>query len=333
MSPTLGRRLCRAALAALLVAIGFDSGRAGNRKGASAPTNTAKKIRVSEFLKELYQHFSQDRVLAIAAGVTFYALLAILPAIAALVSIYGIFADARTIHSTIASMGSMMPGGAIQVIGDQIKHVVSARHSALGLAALGGILVSLWSANSGVKAMFDALNIVLREEEKRSFIRLNATSLAFTLGGLVLALFAAAVVVALPAFLRKLGWSIPHDAINICRWPVVWVCIAIAIALLYRFGPSRNNISWRWISWGSALASLVWLGASMGFSWYAANFGTYNRTYGSLGAVIGFMTWIWISAVIVLVGEELDELVEKTQRPRAPSDKPHPLAASGRAQG
>jgi membrane protein len=285
------------------------------------------------FLTTLYHRISEDRVLAISAGVTFYALLAIFPAIAALVSIYGIFADARTIQSTIASMGSMMPGGAIEVIGDQIKRIVSSRGGTLGLAAFGGILISLWSANSGVKAMFDALNIVLKEKEQRGFVRLNATSLAFTLGGLVVALIAIAVVLAVPAFLNSLGWGPLREIVNFARWPVIWVCAALAIALLYRFGPSRNDIPWRWISWGSALASLVWLGASMAFSWYAANFGTYNKTYGSLGAVIGFMIWIWISAIIVLVGEELNELLEMIQHPHAHPEKPHPLGTPGKAAG
>ncbi|MGH6889864.1 MAG: YihY/virulence factor BrkB family protein [Rhizomicrobium sp.] len=286
-----------------------------------------------QFLKALYRRISQDRVLAISAGVTFYALLAIFPAIAVLVSIYGIFADAKTFHDDIASMGAILPGGAIEIVTAQIRRVASNSHHTLGLAALGGILISLWSANSGVKAMFDALNIVLREQEKRSFIRLNATSLAFAAGGLVVAFVAVAVVLAVPEFLKSLGWSLPQNLVDIARWPVIWVCIALAIALVYRFGPSRNDIPWRWISWGSALASFVWLGASMGFSWYAANFGTYNKTYGSLGAVIGFMTWIWISAIIVLVGEELDELLERMQRPHDRPDKPHPLETPREARG
>ena len=264
--------------------------------------------------------------MAIAAGVTFYALLAIFPAIAAIVSVYGLVADVKTISADIASLGNVLPGGAISVVSEQVKRVASNSHGTLGLAALVGICISIWSANSGVKAMFDALNIVLKEDEKRSFIRLNLTSLAFTVGGLMLVLLAVALVLVAPVLLKYVGLNDRLDwLISIGRWPVLWVGLALVIALLYRFGPSRNDIPWRWISWGSALASLVWLVASMAFSWYAANFGTYNKTYGSLGAVIGFMTWIWISAMIVLVGEELNELFDKLEHPQKQNPKPHPL--------
>ncbi|HEY3777898.1 MAG TPA: YihY/virulence factor BrkB family protein [Rhizomicrobium sp.] len=297
---------------------------------SAARTDEEKKTGALALPKTLYHRFSADRVLAISAGVTFYALLAIFPAIAALVSIYSLFADAKTIHSTIASMGTVLPGGAIQIIGDQLRRLTANSHRALGLAALIGILVSLWSANSGVKAMFDALNIVLKEQEKRSFIRLNAISLAFTIGGLVVALLALVAVVAVPAIIKSNGWPLVRQILDIGRWPVLWACIAVGIALLYRFGPSRNDIPWRWISWGSAFASLLWIGASIGFSWYAANFGTYNKTYGSLGAVVGFMIWIWISAIIVLLGEELNEALERMQRPHRP-ERPHPLGVPGKA--
>jgi membrane protein len=269
-----------------------------------------------------------DRVLAIAAGVTFYALLAVFPAIAAGVSVYGIFADLKTINSDLSSLGSILPGGAIEIIGEQIKRISSNSSQALGFAALVGIAISIWSANAGVKAMFDALNIVLKADEKRSFVRLNLTSLAFTVGGLVLVPLVVASVLVVRLFLKDVGLSGRLDwLIDIGRWPVLWAALAFVIACLYRFGPSRNDIPWRWISWGSAIAALVWLGASMAFSWYAANFGSYNKTYGSLGAVIGFMTWIWVSAIIVLVGEELNETLDALRHPHKHQPKPHPLGA------
>ena len=282
-------------------------------------------------LLTLYHRISEDRVLAISAGVTFYALLAIFPAIAAMVSIYGLFADLKTVNADLSSLASLLPGGAIDVIGDQIKRVVANSHGALGFAALAGIAISVWSANAGVKAMFDALNIVLKEEEKRGFIRLNLTSLAFTFGGVSFVLLAVGFVVGVPVVLKFIGPNGQLDwLIDIGRWPLLWTVLAFGIALLYRFGPSRNDIAWRWISWGSALAALVWLIASMAFSWYAANFGSYNKTYGSLGAVIGFMTWIWLSAIIVLIGEELNETLDDVQHLHKHKPKPHPLGAGRR---
>jgi len=267
--------------------------------------------------------------MAIAAGVTFYALLAVFPAIAAGVSVYGIFADLKTINSDLSSLGTILPGGALDIVGDQIKRVASTSDKALGLAALAGIAISIWSANAGVKAMFDALNIVLKEDEKRGFVRLNLTSLAFTAGGLAVALLAIGFVLGVPVFLGYVGLSGKIDwLIDIGCWPILWAGLALAIALLYRFGPSCNDIPWRWISWGSALAAFVWLIGSMAFSWYAANFGAYNKTYGSLGAAIGFMTWIWLSAIIVLVGEELNETLDRLRHPHKHKSKPHPLGAT-----
>lgn len=319
-------RAARAGVAAALLAIGAG----GHRTKVNAQAQPVAPVRVTPkiLILTLYHRISEDRVLAIAAGVTFYALLAVFPAIAAGVSVYGIFADVKTINSDLSSLGAFLPGGAVQIVGEQIKRIASNSTNTLGFAALVGLVISIWSANAGVKAMFDALNIVLKEDEKRGFVRLNLTSLAFTVGGLVLALLAVAFVLVIPVLLKYVGLSGRLDwLVNVGRWPVLWAGLAFVIALLYRFGPSRNDIPWRWISWGSALAAFVWLVASMAFSWYAANFGTYNKTYGSLGAVIGFMTWIWISAIIVLVGEELNETLDKLQHPEKNRPKPHPLGA------
>jgi membrane protein len=301
-----------------------------NSHSARVNTRTEPQVRdigAKELVVALYHRISEDRVLAISAGVTFYALLAIFPAVGAMVSIYGLFADLKTVNADLSSLATLLPGGAIEIVGDQIKRLVANGNKALGLAALAGIAISIWSANAGVKAMFDALNIVLKEPEHRSFLRLNAISLAFTAAVVVVALLAVGAVTAVPVLLRSLGWGWLKLIVDLGRWPVLWAALAFVIACLYRFGPSRNDIPWRWISWGSALAALVWLVASMAFSWYAANFGSYNKTYGSLGAVIGFMTWIWISAIIVLVGEEVNELLDKRKHPHEQEHKPHPLGA------
>lgn len=321
-----GSRVAWVGLAALVLALGNRPHRAKLEDQARPPAPARLSAKTLLFM--LYHRISEDRVLAIAAGVTFYALLAVFPAIAATVSVYGLVADLKMINTDLSSLGTFLPGGAISIVGEQIKRVASNNHNTLGFAVLLGIAISIWSANAGVKAMFDALNIILKENEKRSFVRLNLTSLAFTIGGLVVGLLAVAFVLGAPAVLQHIGLgALLHSLLDIGRWPLLWAALALAIALLYRFGPSRNNIPWRWISWGSALAALVWLIASMGFSWYAANFGTYNKTYGSLGTVIGFMTWMWISAIIVLVGEELNEILYKHKHPEKHIAKPHPLGA------
>jgi membrane protein len=181
----------------------------------------------------------------------------------------------------------------------------------LGFALLFGLGVSLWSANAGMKALFDALNVVYHEKERRSFIKLNAISLAFTISALIFLIFALGAIAVLPVAMGYLGLSsVTEWLVMLGKWPLLFLAAAFAIALIYRYGPSREEPLWRWVSWGSAVATLTWLATSLLFSWFAANFGTYNKTYGSLGAIIGFMTWIWLSCVVVLLGAELDAEME-----------------------
>jgi membrane protein len=264
-----------------------------------------------DILKRWYQRFNDDRILAIAAGVTFYALLAIFPAIAALVSIYGLFADPGTIAKHLDDISGMVPGGAIDVIRGQLENLTAKGNSALGLAFIIGLAISLWSANSGVKAMMDALNVAYAEREQRGFFRLNAASLIFTLGGIVAVMVGLGAIVVLPLTLQYLGLDRATWIAEAIKWPVLVVVVGLALAVLYRYAPSRRAAKRRWITWGSAVATVGWIAISILFSWYAANFGSYNKTYGSLGAVVGFMTWIWLSVTVILIGAELDAELER----------------------
>jgi membrane protein len=166
-----------------------------------------------------------------------------------------------------------------------------------------------------MKALFDALNIVYDAQERRGLIKLNAVSLVFTLGGLVVMLLAIGAVVVLPVALEHIGLErIGSSLLGLIRWPALFAAVVLALAVLYRFGPDRDHAQWHWITWGSASAALLWIIASILFSWYAANFASYNKTYGSLGAAIGFMTWIWISCMVVLGGAEIDAMMERLDR-------------------
>ena len=264
-----------------------------------------------DILWRVYENVTNHRVMAVAAGVTFYVLLALFPGIAALVSLYGLFADPTVIGQHLADLSGVIPEGATQVIGDQLKNLTSHGSSTLGATFLLTLAISLWSANSGMKAMFDALNIVYAEPEKRSFIKLNAWSLAFTVCAIVFLIVAMTAMVVLPALMSYIRLtSITDWIIRIGRWPVLLAVVALAIAILYRYGPSREKAQWRWISWGSAFAAIAWLIVSFLFSFYTSHFGSYNKTYGSLGAVFGFMTWIWLSVIVIMLGAELDAEME-----------------------
>lgn len=283
-----------------------------------------------DILLRVYKEIGDDRVVSIAAGVTYYGLLAIFPAIAALVSIFGLFTNASVIGEQLAGMSSFLPGGAIEVIEEQLKRLASQGDTALGMTFITGLLISLWSANAGMKALFDALNIVYNETEKRSFIRLNGISLAFTFGAIVFVMVALGAVVVLPVALKFIGLERQTEfLLTMLRWPAFFVVVSIALAVIYRYGPSRQEAKWRWLSWGSMAAALLWIGVSMLFSWYAANFASYNETYGSLGAVIGFMVWIWLSSITILLGAELDAEMEHQTVQDTTTGPSKPLGARG----
>ena len=278
----------------------------------------------------VYSRIGEDRILVIAAGTVFYGILALFPAIAALVSIYGLFASPADISGKLSAMSSMLPGGAIDIVGDQMTRVASQNTGSLGVSAIIGLLIALWSANAGTKAVFDGLNVAYREKEKRGFIALNVSSLIFTVAMLVFAVIALGAMIVVPNFVNRLGLGEAGQwAVTIGQWPVVLLLVTFVFACLYRYGPSRDEPKWRWITPGSLFAALVWLVASLLFSWYAANFGSYNKTYGSLGAVIGFMTWMWISSIVVFVGGMLNAEMEHQTDKDTTKGRPQPKGARG----
>ena len=281
-----------------------------------------------DILWRVYGGLGEDRILMNAAGVTFYALLALFPTIAAFVSIYGLFADPSRIADQLDTLAGLLPGGGMEVIRDQLTRVASQSNGSLTLGVIIGLLVSLWSANGGMKALFDALNVVYGEQEKRSFLRLNATTLTFTLAMLCFGILAIAAIVAVPVILNALP-DVLGTVVNWARWPVMAALIAVMLALIYRYGPSRDEPQWRWISWGSVFAAVSWLVFSAAFSFYAANFGTFNQTYGSLGAVIGFMLWIWLSVTVILLGGKLNAEIEHQTERDTTEGKPKPLGKRG----
>ncbi len=267
-------------------------------------------------LKRVGAGFLQDRIMAEAASITFYVLLALFPAIAALISVYGLFTDPAQIGTQLASLSGVIPAGGMQIIEGQITALTANGHKTLGFAAIISLAVSIWSANNGIKSLIGGLNVVYHEHEKRSFVKLTLVALAFTVGTIIFAIIALFAVVLIPIILNFVGLGFATAMlINLLRWPAMFVVVAVVLAFIYRYGPSRNWARWQWVSWGGAAAAFFWIALSLLFSFYVANFANYNKTYGSLGAVIGFMTWIWISSIIVLMGAELNaELEQQTER-------------------
>jgi membrane protein len=254
---------------------------------------------------------SEDRILAIAGGVVFYGLLALFPAITALVSFYGLFATPDSIGSHLSFLQGVMPAEAYSVVQDQVGRVIAKGQAGLTFGFLVGLILALWSANAGVKAVMDALNIVYEENEKRGFIKLNLVSLAFTLAGIFATLVAVGAVVVVPLLLSWLGFgSFAETILRLARWPALMVGMLFGLSILYRYGPSRRAAQWKWISLGAVVATSAWCVGSVALSYYFANFANYNATYGSLGAAIGTMTWMWMSAIVILVGAEINSEIE-----------------------
>lgn len=278
----------------------------------------------------LWDQFNKHRILLVAAGATFYLLLALFPALAAFVSVYGFVADPATVADHVAYLGGLLPSGGLDIIRNQLQSLARQNDDALGVGLFAGLVVALWSANRGIKTLFDAMNIAYGEEEKRGFIRLNLVSFTFTVGALLIGigmLLTVGIVPVLLALFNLGGWT--ELLVSLARWPVLMLIVVTGISLIYRFGPSREPARWRWLSWGAVIATLVWVGASWLFSFYLQNFADYNATYGSLGAVIGLMMWTWISVIILIVGAAINAEMEHQTACDTTTGAPLPMGERG----
>lgn len=263
-------------------------------------------------LRRTWAAVEEDRVLAVAAGVTFYLLLAMVPAITAFVSLYGLFARRETVVSHLDALAGIVPAETMPVISEQMIRIASAGEGAMSVASVIALLVAVWSATGGTRAMIDALNVAYDERETRSFVRLVLLSVAMTGGAGILGLFMISAIAVLPAVLS----FVPNAGIAAqlalwLRWPLLAGVMLIGLSVLYRFGPDRATARWRWVNVGATAATLALIPFSLGFSFYASRFADFNATYGSLGAVMGLLLWFWLSSVIVLMGAEINSEAEK----------------------
>ncbi|WP_340647620.1 YihY/virulence factor BrkB family protein [Phenylobacterium sp.] len=278
-----------------------------------------------------YREITHDRLSAVAGGVTFYTLLALFPAIGVFVSLYGLFNDVTAVQTQLVQFGSVIPGSVIQIVGDQMLRLAMRPDASLSVAFVISLLLSVWSANAGMKALFDGLNIAYDEAEKRNYVVRTAMTYAFTLGLLIFLTLVSAILVAVPIVLKDMGFYDFADVWLPLRWMLILLLAATAFSLAYRYGPCRARARWRWVSAGGAFASFMWLGGSLGFSWYVNNVAHFDVTYGSLGAVIGFMLWIWFSVMVVLIGAELNAEIEHQTALDSTTGPPQPMGVRGAA--
>jgi membrane protein len=283
-----------------------------------------------DILWRTWSGITDDHLLTLAGGVAFFALLAMVPALTAGVSSYALFADARAIQGQLNMFANIVPPTALDLVRDEIIRIVANSNGRLTLSFIGSLALSLWSANSGVKALFEALNIVYGEEEKRSIVQLNVFSMLLTICSIAAMLMIVTGVVVLPLVFSITGFlGIKLTIIALLRWPAMLILAMVAFGVLYRYGPSRRLVQAHWITLGSLMAAFLWLAMSATFSWYLSHVANYTATYGALGAVIGLMMWMWLSAVIVLVGAKLNAEIEHQTAEDTTIGPPKPLGSRG----
>ena len=304
----------------------FEKTEPGHGRLADAPARIPMRG-WRDIVWRTWQEVNADKLPSVAGGVTFYVLLAIFPAVGAFVSLYGLFADVATVREQLNDLAAFVPREVLTLVGDQMMAIATRQTAGLSVAFVISLLLSLWTANAGMSALFDGLNVTYDETEKRNFVVRRAITYAFTAALLAFATLVTGVLVAVPIYLRRLGlidsWLAPF------RWVVLTALAACAFAVLYRYGPSREEARWRWVRWGAGLAALAWVASSLGFSWYVNNVAHYDATYGSLGAAVGFMMWIWVSVMVVLIGAELNAEIEHQTALDSTTGAPLPMGARG----
>ncbi len=286
-----------------------------------------------DILLRTKDEMTADHVSVVAAGVAFFGLLAIFPSIVALISIAGLVLDPAAIEAQLESVAGALPQDAAAILREQARSVASGAGGTAGVASIVGILLALYSASKGMKTLMEGMNIAYDEDESRGFIVLNLTALALTLFLIFGLLVALGATVVAPALLGSLGLSeTARTAVTWGRWPVLALLTILGLAVANRYGPSRQNPQWRWVSVGAVAATLLWIAGSLAFSIYVRNFGSYNETYGALGGVIILLTWLWLSAFVVLMGAELNSEIEHQTRRDTTTGAPRPLGRRGAAK-
>jgi len=291
-------------------------GRAGNTNGrargrsAGAPSEIPR-LGWWDILTRVWAEQSRDNISVIAAGVAYYMLFSLFPALTAMVSIFGLVADPATVERQLQSAGGLLPPQAQDLVFKQLHSIVTAPQSGLGVSLVVSLLIGLWTASAAVQNLLTALNIAYEEQENRSTLKFYGIALLFTLGGIIFLPLALGLVAIVPAVVELLPFGrFGEWVVLIVRWPALIALIMLALAVLYRFGPCRATPKWRWVSWGASVATVLWVGVSALFSLYVQNFADYNATYGSIGAVVVLLFWFYLTAYAVLIGAELNAEIE-----------------------
>lgn len=284
----------------------------------------------NDVLWRSWQSVSDNNIFLAAGGVTYGVVLALFPGLAAFVSVYGLLMDPGQIQRQVDAMSAMLPEETRQLLEQQLQQLVSSSHGALGFGAIVGMLFALWSASRGMSGMMSALNMACEERERRGFFAFNAIALVLTIGMIVGGVVAIALIAGLPSVVQfmHLGGFLKWLFLFV-QWPFLMVLLILGLSLLYRYAPSREEPQWRWVSPGALGATVLWLIASVAFTAYVANFSSYDKTYGTLGAAAVLLTWLYISSLAVLLGAVVNTQAELQTRKDTTTGEPLPMGRRG----
>jgi membrane protein len=262
----------------------------------------------------------------VAGGVTYAVLLALFPGLAALIALYGLALDPSQIEQQVAALSGVLPEQTRQLLVDELHKLAGASNSMLGLSAIVGLLIAIWSASRGMSGTITALNIAYEEKEERGFVKRNLVAVLLTLFFMAGGLLVTALVAVAPAAIRLVSASAATRwLLLLLEWPLLIIVVMVGLAGLYRYAPDRAKPQWRWVSPGAIAATALWVIASVGFTIYVANFNSYDKTYGSLGGVVILLTWLYLSALMVLFGAAINAQSEKQTRKDSTEGPPTPM--------
>lgn len=276
-------------------------------------------------------HDSQEHNIALlAAGVAFYAFLALFPALISLVTLVGLVADPVQITEQVRSFTVGLPQDSQQLISDQLAVITGSSGGALTIGLLVSLLLALWSASSGTSSLMTAVNLAYDEKEKRGFLKLRGVALLLTLGGVVFLVLTLALIAVVPVVLQAVPLGPVGTVLaQVLRWTLLFVLVVVGLAVLYRVAPDRNSPKLRWVALGSMVAALLWLLGSAGFSLYVNSFGNYNKTYGALAGVIVLLLWLLLTCYVVLLGAEINSEAERQTARDTTIGEPRPMGQRG----
>lgn len=284
-----------------------------------------------EITRRVFLRLGEENLSILSAGVAFYAMLAIFPALGAIVTLYALVSDPSEVEAHFNTISGILPDDVSHIISQQLVALSSRASDSLGLRVFFSLLLAVWSAHRGIDAIVRAITVAYRERETRGFIKLNALTYILTLGAVLMIVVAMIVIVAVPTILFFLPTTTFTDQVTqIISWLVFLSLVIVSLGLLYRFAPPRTPASWRWLSPGAIMATLLWVAGSAGFSYYVTRFATYDETYGPLGAIIVLLVWFFMSAFAVLLGATLNAEMElQTKQDTTARKRPRPIGERG----